>query len=398
MSRKVKILIALFAFAFLGMEVGATTPALASIGAAFPNVPFSTIVLIATLPSLFCIPSSLLAGRLAGSVMKYRTIVILSAGINVIAGVGPFFVHDITSILVFRSIFGLSSGAVYPLVPGLVFAYFSEDQERANFTGAAYMCMSIGGVIFQMLGGLLCTYKWNYTFLVYVIGILSFVLITLFMPEPEKRASADGKQLKINYKLPGKVFLYALMGLILFILEYPFLTGMSSLVMTENLGSPAIAASIVTMFSVGAILLGMTYGLFYKIFKKFMFSFGMAIFALGYVILLVTQNAVAYMISGFFVGYGVMCLINSLNMWAGKAVDKEVSSFAISIVQAIFSLGGFLSGFVVAFITGVFHATAPKFPFQYGLAVIAVALIVYTLAAALSKKTASTSETSKKAS
>lgn len=393
MSRNVKVLIALFAFAFLGMEVGATTPALASIGAAFPDVPFSTIVLIATLPSLFCIPSSLLAGRLAGSVMKYRTIVILAAGINVIAGVAPFFMHSMTGILVCRALFGISSGAVYPLVPGLVFAYFLNDQQRANYTGAAYMCMSIGGVVFQMLGGILCTYKWNYTFLVYLIGIISFVLITIFMPEPERRTSASGEEIKVKYHIPVKVYGMALLGLCLFILEYPFLTGMSSLVMAETLGSPAVAATIVTMFSVGAVILGSTYGFFYKYFKKYMFSFGMAIFGIGYLILLATQSVAAYMVSGFCVGYGVMCLINSLNMWAGKAVEKEVSAFAISIIQAIFSLGGFLSGFVVAFITNLFHATSIKFPYLYGLIVIVVAFVIYTIVATMKKTPENTGAT-----
>jgi MFS family permease len=69
-------MVAVLSLYFIQMGVGSVTPALASIAASFPGVPITTIVLIATLANLVSVPATIIAGRVAGSVIKYKTLLL----------------------------------------------------------------------------------------------------------------------------------------------------------------------------------------------------------------------------------------------------------------------------------------------------------------------------------
>jgi hypothetical protein len=57
---------------FVQSEVGAVTPAFASISESFPDVPFTTIALIATLANLVATIFMLITGKIAGTVIKLK--------------------------------------------------------------------------------------------------------------------------------------------------------------------------------------------------------------------------------------------------------------------------------------------------------------------------------------
>lgn len=97
---------AIFSFSFLAMAIGTTSPALASIGQAFPEIDFSIIVLIATLPALLMVPFSMIGGKLAGNIMTYKNVTILGIIIFLIGGTAPYFMSNFTAILIMRCVFG----------------------------------------------------------------------------------------------------------------------------------------------------------------------------------------------------------------------------------------------------------------------------------------------------
>jgi hypothetical protein len=66
---------AIMSIFFVLMGMGVLTPAIQNIAEAFPDIPFTKIMLISTLPSLFIIPASVISGALAGSKVKYKTLI-----------------------------------------------------------------------------------------------------------------------------------------------------------------------------------------------------------------------------------------------------------------------------------------------------------------------------------
>ena len=86
----------ILAMAFFGMGVGTITPALNAIFVQFSDLPITTLLLVSTLPSLTVIPATLIAGSVAGSKVKYRTLAIIGMTLFVLGGVAPYFATDFT--------------------------------------------------------------------------------------------------------------------------------------------------------------------------------------------------------------------------------------------------------------------------------------------------------------
>jgi MFS family permease len=96
--------------------MGATTPALASLAAAFPDASYTTITLINTLPSLTLIIGCLIMGAIAGSKIPFKTAGIFSLAVYLIFGILPAFWHNsIMAILIARALVGFGMGFIAPL-------------------------------------------------------------------------------------------------------------------------------------------------------------------------------------------------------------------------------------------------------------------------------------------
>ena len=112
MESKKTVTIAIMSVFFIAMGIGTITPAIQDIAEAFPHLSFSTILLVSTLPSLFIIPSSILAGMAAGSKVGYRTLLIWGTLLFSLAGAAPIFMSNFTTILVARALFGIGLGII----------------------------------------------------------------------------------------------------------------------------------------------------------------------------------------------------------------------------------------------------------------------------------------------
>lgn len=128
--------IAVLSVFFVQMGVGTITPAIANIAAAFPDVPFTTLLLVSTLAVLMSVPATLISGRLAGSVVKYKTLLIVGMVLFIGGGIAPYFMtaSSFTAILAVRAIFGIGLGIVTPLGAALIIAFF-DGEVRAQDDG-----------------------------------------------------------------------------------------------------------------------------------------------------------------------------------------------------------------------------------------------------------------------
>ena len=64
--------------AFMGMQtLFIMNPAIAGMAELFPHIPYSTILLLSTMPLVVSVPITILCGSLVGSRFRYRTMTIL---------------------------------------------------------------------------------------------------------------------------------------------------------------------------------------------------------------------------------------------------------------------------------------------------------------------------------
>ena len=88
--------------------VGASiNPALASIAAAFPEMPYSQILWLYTLPKIVIVPITLASGFVVGGKVSFRAAAITGFALIALGGMAPFFLDDFWAILGFRFVMGV---------------------------------------------------------------------------------------------------------------------------------------------------------------------------------------------------------------------------------------------------------------------------------------------------
>jgi MFS family permease len=373
-KNKPLMIFAILAFSFLIMGVGITSPALASIGKAFPNIDFSVIMLIATLPVLVTVPFSLLAGKLAGNRITFRSLVIIGIILFIIGGTAPYFISSFTGVLIMRGVLGIGLGLLYPIPAALIMNLF-EGTARENLMGFNGVIQNIGGIVLQLLGGVLCAVNWRNTFLAYLLAIIPLIIVIFLLPEPPNIKKAKNEKIKI----PTAVYVWSIIILGYTILLYPMLTGMSSLVINNNLGTAAAAAVVLTMFTVGGMISGAVFGKVYRIATRFTFAIGLIIHAIGYIFLICGNSLMAFTIGSTIVGIGYILGFTAILMSVGTLVTPSATTFAMSLVMAFMSIGGFISGFFFSYIERIFNITSMRFPFTLGAICLGIYSIIHIL-------------------
>lgn len=373
-KNKSLVTFAILAFSFLIMGVGTTSPALASISKAFPNIDFSMITLIATLPVLFTVPFSLIAGKLAGNKMTFRSLVVIGIVLFIIGGAAPYFMNSFTGIITMRAILGIGLGILYPIPAALIMNLF-EGTSRENLMGFNGVIQNIGGIVFQLLGGILCAISWRNTFLAYLLAIIPFIIVVLLLPEPPKIEESKNEKIKI----PSMVYIWSIIIFVDTLLLYPMLTGMSSLVINNNLGTAASAAIVLTMFTVGGMVSGAVFGKIYHAATRFTFAIGLIMHAVGYIFLICGNSLMAFCIGSTIVGIGYILAFTAILMSVGILVTPSSTTFAMSLIMAFMSIGGFVSSFFFAYIQRIFNITYSKFPFIVGVICLVVYSIIHVL-------------------
>lgn len=370
--------IAVLSMFFVQMGVGTITPAIANIAAAYPDIPFTTLLLVSTLAVLMSVPATLISGRIAGTVVKYKTLLLIGMILFIGGGVAPYFMatSSFTAILAVRAIFGIGLGIVTPLGGALIIAFF-DGEVRAQMMGFGNVVANVGGILFQLLGGMAAGIAWQYAFLPHALGVITLVLI-LFLPEPEKAPVQTAGEAKP--KLPGSVFGFALAIFLITALVYPMLVNMSTIIAVTGMGGAADAALVLTMFTIGGMAGGFIFAKVFGIFKKNTFAVGLAMLAIA-MVSIGFGNSILFMYIGTTVaGVGFSFIMPTIFMDLGAAVHPSQMATASGIVMACMNIGGFCSAYIFAFLGSIMGMTENiKFPFYVSMTVFTVAAIAYLL-------------------
>lgn len=382
-KRQSLVLLAIFSFGFLAMGIGTITPAIATIGGAFPAISFSTLLLVSTIPALVSIPVSILGGSVAGKSVKYRSLALFATLVFSIAGAIPYYLQDFSQILLARGLFGLGLGLIMPLNSALIFNLVPEDKQ-ASVMGINSVVMNIGGIVLQLLGGVLASIGWNYSFLAHALGIITFIIVLVFLPEPQKQeipAGTDGVA-KEKLKMPGSVFGWSLLFGIVTILDYPSLTNMSSVLLTIK-ANAAVAGVVLMFMTVGGMAAGAIFGNVYQKFGRQTLSIGLVFFIVSQVIFSFSQSVTLFIIGEACLGVGLTLSMSSIYMLAGASVHPSQTPMAMSIIVSGMNLGGFLSGYFYAAIMEPLHITTLRFQYYFGtggyLAILVFFLILFAV-------------------
>jgi predicted MFS family arabinose efflux permease len=332
-------LIGLFCVSLLQGGITNLSPAIAGISRALGRDP-NTVAQIGTFPAIFAVLACLLIGQLAGRVLKYKTILIVSLLISILGGSLPMFFPSWPVILFSRVCVGLGVGVFFTLPPSLIMKFFSGKKQRVNL-GIATASGCIGGFLAMLVAGLLVDIKWVYTFGIYAFGIPAFILVCIGLPEPD--SSVEHAAAKEKVKLPVPVILNFIMIFLAFTLWIPTQLFISNIIIDRNMGSGVHAGIVAIMFNISAITLTVLFAPLYRIFHKYLAAIILFLCGCGIFLIYYADNLVTAGIGMFLIGSIMLLIPTLLSDNACYLAPKDIT-FATSLLMIALNLGIFAAG------------------------------------------------------
>lgn len=365
---------------------GTATPAIALINKAMPEVPVSLVQMIVSIPSACLIFFPPVYAALTQRVRKKR--LLLAAFLLMLAGsVGPVFADGIYSILFCRFLMGCGNGIIMPITIDLIMDLY-EGHEKQSMLGYAATVTSIGGILFQTLGGVMGTIDWHYCFLAAAVSTPCYLFALIFLPDvPLPQNAGDGRtqggesrgfRMRDCIRLPlaWLAFFMVLWELLYFV----FLTNISIYLVNENIATTAQVGVITATVTIAGMLMSALYGTLIKTCHEKILPVAYLVTAMGFVAICVGHTPLLAGAGAFCigVGYGISapCQLNL----ASDLVEKRYTSVATSVCYTARGLGGFISPLVVTAVCSALGQTSALFPFQMAagtLLVLAGAVSVY---------------------
>jgi len=324
------------------MAGAAIAPALSVIKSRFSGSPDLLVQFIISLPALFIILSNL-CFPLISKHFKTRTIALAGLMVYVVCGTAPFFTESLGLILVFRALLGLAVGVIMPLSTGLLAFYF-PPQKQASLMGLSAAMNQLGGVVATLLAGLLSNISWQYTFLVYLLGLIAVLLVALFLPNEKLPSPARSKDSSGSFLSRLKHFHQSVVGM--FLCMSLFFVFPSNFALTTH-ARTNLSANAVTYIMVGldvvAFVAGLSFGSLMKSFRRQMKYFAPVLFILGYGCYCLPASLPSIIIGSILIGLANGVGVPYLNTIASIKGGKDAATTVMPLISAALYLGQFLS-------------------------------------------------------
>ncbi len=327
------------------MSIITISPALPQMVLAFADVEHSEFLvkLVLTIPALFIAVFSPITGRLIDRYGRLR-LLWFSLVLYAISGTGGYFLNNLYHIIISRIFLGISVGMSMTIVITLIADYF-EGLERQKFVGLQVAFMSLGGILFIGLGGVLADVSWRFPFLIYLFSLLVLPLSIVFLREP---VVVQKGNLNPNVKAPGITYLLffntMIMWIIFFLIPVQIPFHLKAMGVEKN---AMIGAAIATSTAFSAIA-SFSYS---KIKGRFnflsIFSIGYFLLAAAFISISFSNSYVMVLLAMLLAGLGMGMMIPNTNMWVMKIVPPEVRGKEIGKLTTFWFLGQFLSPIII---------------------------------------------------
>ncbi|MBE9064602.1 MFS transporter [cf. Phormidesmis sp. LEGE 11477] len=327
-----------------GATIAPSLPAMQVQFAEIENVEF-WVRLVLTMPALFIVIGSPIAGQLVDSIGR-KPLLLASAILYGLSGGSGFVLDSLFAILSGRALLGLAVAGIMVSATTLIADYYKGDA-RANFMGLQAAFMGFGGVLFLSVGGFIAELNWRFPFLIYLFSwlLLPTIIFALYEPlRPQINLETSSASAPLPIKLLVLVYGSVLLQQIAFYLipvQLPF-----HLQQVANVGATqtGLAIACATLFSA---LASMRYG---KVKQRFSFisilALGFGLMGLGYIGLGLVSSYWLVLLILVPAGMGLGLMMPNLNVWVSNEVPDAMRGRALGGLTTFMFLGQFLSPIV----------------------------------------------------
>ncbi|MFD2706123.1 MFS transporter [Salibacterium lacus] len=324
------------------MAGAAISPALGEITGAFPEAGGTLVKLVNTMHAVFIIPFTFVSSWLTKRYSK-KAILIPGLLLYIIGGIGGGLAENIWMLLATRAILGISVGLIMPISTSIVSDYY-EGNERTSMMGKVSASNQLGGMISMVAAGLLAAVSWRFTFLVYALAVLVFVLVLLFLP---RRAPAAYEREGSGGRLDKRIIGLAAAMFAVFVLFYSIPTNMAIYLQENNIAGASLSGVIIAVMMLGGLAGGLLLAKVKHMLQSYTVPVQISLMGTGFSLIAFTSSVLPIAFGVFLMGLGAGTLIPSIyNGVAGVTAGAQVMT-AMAIVQSFMYLGQFMSPLVM---------------------------------------------------
>ncbi|MGB5204078.1 MFS transporter [Eudoraea sp.] len=321
------------------ITISASLPDMTKAFSSLPNAE-NLVKLTLSFPALFIALTAIIAGKFIdkfGRLRLLNTALILYA----IGGSSGYWLDNIYLILAGRALLGICVGITMTIATTLIADYY-QGKSRQKFAGLQIAVMSLGGILFVTLGGVLADISWRVPFLLYLFPLVILPMTRLYLKEPKTLHVVKNKDASV--KSPNVIWLVFVNVMIMWILffiipvQIPFYLKSIGIEKNTLIG---IAIASTTFFSVISSLS------FSKIKDKLSFQ---QVFGIGYLLMALAFASISYggsygmvMIGMLLSGLGMGLMIPNANVWVMQLAPEQIRGQEIGRLTTFWFMGQFLS-------------------------------------------------------
>ncbi len=380
--------IALLAVYFAANVIFIMSPAMNAIATElYPDLPYTSVLLVSTISSLLMIPGSLVAGAALGKV-KFKTMALISMGGIIIFGMLPYFIRPLTAVYVFRGIVGFCIGLGFPLQSTLALQLFN-DKERPRALGFATVSLSVGSIVFMVVSGMLADQNAAYPYLFHAILIIPLILVMTLLKEPSAEDKVETveapSQVPETGKMPPYAIFTAFMFAVVFFAFYPVLLNMSSVCANENIGGATVAGILLALYTVGNCIGGFIFEPLHRFAGKLVVPIGLVFWILGTACFAFGHSVPLIIIGVLLSGTAVQTVWPGTVNTYSEYVPKNKQSMAVAIFVSGMNIGCFLTTYFIGAVANITGDSNPRLPIFYGFFIVLIFGAVWGVVEAIRK-------------
>jgi MFS family permease len=362
--------------------IGATlfAPVLPHMIEHFSSVPHAAVLapIAMVTPALFVALLAPMAGVLADRIGR-RRVLLAALAFYAIAGVAPFWIDNLYTIILTRGVVGIAEAGVMTASTALICDYFAGER-RAHWLSVQFGSASLVATFCFVLAGFLGAYNWRAPFLVYGATALFIPFVLAIIFEPKRSASNETivkqPQESIKHLFTSRFIAGMLLTILCGILFYVTPVHISLLLSERGFSDPNKLGLASAIGSIGVVGGALVFRFQSTRSIGVLLTIAMAMQAIGYAILYL-EPSLAGGIVGMFIN-NVGCGI-SLPLVLGFTMNRLPDAYrgrASGIWTSMFFIGQFVCPICVAAVSSLMGGMVGTMAFFAGFTAISALLLL----------------------
>ena len=329
--------LSLLSLSLILLSTFSTSPALPQMISYYRDkgLPSPQVELLFSIPSMAIIFILLITPWLSKKLSE-KHMIIFGLLLTALGGGLPVVSQNYLLVFVSRLLLGSGIGFINARAISVISEYY-QGKERRKLLGLRGSFEVLGNAGLTALVGLLLTFGWSKSFMIYFLALPILVLYLVFAPKKVVKGTND--KIKTKADLTYIVALAILAGFVITIntginLRIPLL------VVEFGLGTPAQASLVLSAMMLMGIIAGMSFGQLIAMFHKQLIPICLVLFSLTLLGVGLPSNLMVLTISAMASGFLYSLMVTAVFSLVADRVEYSLVGSATTLVLVFCNIGG----------------------------------------------------------